>query len=731
MPRCVTLALLLVASFLFQTGIALAEPRPRVGLVLSGGGALGATHIGVLKVLEELNVPVDIITGTSMGSIIGGLYATGLTAEELEGLVTSIDWETAFSDSPAREGLSMRRKQDDYGFLMDLKVGIKDGSPQFPPGLIQGQRLTLMLRALTWRARSITDFDQLPIRYRAVAADLETGKAVVLGKGNLATAMRASMAVPGVFPPVEIDGRLLVDGGVANNLPVDVARAMGAEVLIVVDIPTILKTREEIRSSFDVAGQMLSVLIQQNSLYQMSLMQPQDILIQPDLGTMSAADFLRIRDTIAPGEAAARKQADRLRALAGTPGIYANERAARGREAAQAPVISHIEIVNKTKLSDRRIRGFIRQKLGEPLDTAQIEEDFTRLYGLGDFEQIDYAIVEKDGQTGLEVTATEKSWAKDYLRFGLALDDNLEGDGNYSLGLGLNLTALNSFGAEWRTEAAIGYQPRFFTEFYQPLQAEPGFFVAPALSYDRRTVTAGEPDEALAQYRLSTLTGQIFVGRDFGTWATARVGYVFGRGEAERIIGTLGAKSGEFDIGEFEASVTLDRIDRLNFPRNGYWGRLVYSLSDRDFGASYDYSKINGTVNAAFSRGRLTGIVGVQAGYSLSGDLPLHERFTAGGLFNLSGYVQNSLSGKSLAMGRLVLAYALTEGSPITLDIPVYVGLSGEVAGIGRDDDLFNDPHFGSSVFLGVDSPLGPLYIAYGIGDGGQRAAYLYLGQPF
>ncbi len=250
------------------------QRRPVIGLVLSGGGALGATHIGVLKVLEELNVPIDIVTGTSMGSIVGGLYALGLNAHELESVVNGVDWAKTFQDSPPRGSLPVRRKQEDYGFLLDLKLGIKDGALQLPAGLIQGQRLTLMLRELTVRAHNIKSFDDLPIRYRAVAADLETGQQVILGQGNLASAMRASMSVPGFLPPVEIDGRLLVDGGVANNLPVDVARAMGAEVLIVVDIPTILKKRDQLTTSLDIAGQMLAVLVQQNSIPQIASLGP-------------------------------------------------------------------------------------------------------------------------------------------------------------------------------------------------------------------------------------------------------------------------------------------------------------------------------------------------------------------------------------------------------------------------------------------------------------------------
>ncbi len=227
--------------------------RPKIGLVLAGGGAKGAAHVGVIKVLEELGVPIDYIAGTSMGSIVGGLYASGLSAAELEVAVKSIDWGDIFNDKPPRQDRDFRRKRDDDNVLIRYKLGFKDGSIQFPRGVILGQKLNLALRKLSFRAIGINDFDELSIPFRAVAADIETGETAVLGNGDLVTAMRASMAVSGAFPPVEIDGRLLVDGGLANNVPIDVARGMGADILIVVSFPAQLHTREKLNSAISIA----------------------------------------------------------------------------------------------------------------------------------------------------------------------------------------------------------------------------------------------------------------------------------------------------------------------------------------------------------------------------------------------------------------------------------------------------------------------------------------------
>jgi NTE family protein len=747
--------------------------RPTVGLVLSGGGALGATHIGVLKVLEEIGVPIDIVTGTSMGAIVGGLYAMGIRASELEGLVGSIDWARTLTDAPPRADRPFRVKSEDYGFLLDLRVGIKDGGVQLPAGLIQSQRLTLMLRALTLRARGITHFDDLPIRYRAVAADLETGQAVVLDRGNLATAMRASMSVPGVFPPVELDDRLLVDGGVANNLPVDVARAMGADVLIVVDIPSILKKRGELTSAVDIAGQMLTVLIQQNSLPQLASLGSKDILIQPDLGTMGSGDFGRIMDAVAPGEAAARRQADRLARLAADPVAYVGPTGAQphasgtarttptptptgapsGVSAAataspatvlrrgefdragpmQEPVIAFIEIRNRTRLDDRRIRNTIRQKIGEPLDVAQVEADFTRLYGQGDFEQIDYALVERDGRTGMVVTATEKRWARNYVRAGLALEHDLNGNSTYQIGAGLSLNALNSYGGEFRGMFSIGSDQALFAEFNQPLQPEPGLFAAATIDYSRTDVTAWDGDRRTAQRRVYAGGAALYLGHEIDTMGEVRLGLRTGRGQVERLIGAGRPDDFSFTIGQVIAQLAVDTLDNVGFPSQGQLALVNIAHSDGVLGASSDYTKLTAFANHAFSFGRNRFVAGVRGGTALGGDLPVYDQFTAGGLFSVSGYSRDSISTANILLGRLVYVRALQDTLPLAFDLPLYLGASLEpgIVDDGPFGQSFGRHVLGTSLFAGADTPLGPVYLGFGQADGGRRAAYLYFGKLF
>src|SRR5512139_1849284 len=342
--------------------------RPKIGLVLAGGGAKGAAHVGVLKVLEELHIPVDYVAGTSMGSIIGGLYASGMSPQEIEQEIKNIDWADVFIDDPNREDRSFRRKQDDALYVFKAKPGFGGGKVKLPRAYVHGQKFDLQLNRLTERVSQIKDFDQLPIPFRAVATDLETGKEVVLKSGNLARSLRASMAVPGAFDPVEIDGRLLVDGGISNNVPVSVARAMGADIVIVSDLGSDLLTREQITSYLSVAGQMINFLFALNSHEQLRSLGPRDVLITSKLGDIGAGSFDRIGEAMPIGEQAARQATESLRRYSLSQADYSRYLAARGQPKAQGGVVAFVRIDNQSEVSEAVIASHITAKPGEPLD---------------------------------------------------------------------------------------------------------------------------------------------------------------------------------------------------------------------------------------------------------------------------------------------------------------------------------------------------------------------------
>jgi NTE family protein len=492
---------------------AAAPPRTRVGLVLSGGGARGLAHVGVLQALEELRIPVDAIAGTSMGAVVGGLYASGMTAGEIDELMRSFDWSAAFRDRPARNTLNFRRKQDDREFLVRFPLGIQGASLRVPRGLIQGQRLTQTLRIETMPVAAVEDFDELPTPFRAVAADLETGERVVLERGDLTAAMRASMSAPGVFSPAQRDGRLLVDGGLVENLPIDTARAMGVDVLIVVDVSFPLYLRDELTSPLEVTNQAFAILIRGRTLEQRQKLSPADIVLDPALGRFPSADFSRVPQALRAGEEAARGSSTSLARLSLSEADYRNYLAKRGARSTELPVIEFVRTDSGSARYDPLIQETMRELVGKTLDRELVRRKLSSLYALDRFESIDYQLVEDAGRTGMELDLRRKSWGPNYVRMGLNLEDDFEGNSRYNAALRFIVTELNDLGGEWLSDIQIGENPKLFTEFYQPLSLASRYFVAPQLNFEERSVFELRDDDRVAEYRVREVSASTSAGR--------------------------------------------------------------------------------------------------------------------------------------------------------------------------------------------------------------------------
>jgi NTE family protein len=419
----------LVAAVLLCLAFAAeADARPRVCLVLSGGGARGAAHIGVLKVLEELRVPIDCIAGTSMGSLVGGAYASGMSTDEMERLIAQVSTDLLFKEKPPRQDQDIRRKLDDRSNLFGIEVGLRGSELLFPKGVVSGVQLETVLRALS-KVAGFRKFDELPIPFRAIATDLVTGQAVVFSEGELANVMRASMSVPAAIAPAVIEGRMLVDGGLTNNLPVDVARRMGADIVVAVNLGTPLLKREELTSVLGVTGQMINILTEQNVQASLASLKPTDVLIEPALGDFSAGNFDDLPKTVPIGEAAARAMQTKLAVLSVPPEQYA---ALRTRQMRPVPPdlrpVDEIRFTAMSRVNAATLENRLETRPGEPLDQQALDRDMRRLYGTGDFEHVDYRVIEEAGRRVLNIDAVEKSWGPNYLRFGLGLGSDFSGD---------------------------------------------------------------------------------------------------------------------------------------------------------------------------------------------------------------------------------------------------------------------------------------------------------------
>ncbi|MBS1190505.1 MAG: Patatin [Rhodocyclaceae bacterium] len=704
--------------------------RPRIGLVLGGGGARGAAHVGVLKVLEEMRIPVDVVVGTSMGSIVGGLYASGMTPQQIEHELETMDWDGVFQDAPARADRSFRRKQDDVNYAFKAKLGVtSEGKLSGPLGFIRGQKFDLALNRLTQPVADVTNFDELHIPFRAVATDLETGKEVVLGSGSLPRAIRASMAVPGAFDPVDIDGRLLVDGGLSDNVPINVARAMGADQLIVVDVGSGLASRNEIHTVLDVTAQLVSILFTLNTEEQLKSLGPQDVLLRPQLGDIKPGDFKRVGDAIPTGERSARQQIPALAHFSLPPEAYKQHIALRGQRHTAPPVIQFVRIDNKSSISDGLIRARISAEPGKPLDVAQLEKDIDRVYGLDIFESVRYSVVQEEGKTGLVIDAKEKSWGPGYLQFGLATSNNFKGDNVTRFGVLYRRTAINSLNGELRAGLQLGDEPLISTEIYQPLDERSRYFVAGKIQYSEKNFNTFDKDgRNLARYRVESHGIELAGGRELGLWGEARVGYRWSPGTAHVTTGNPAAAT-DINQGELFARLSADKLDNPYFPRSGYFGRIEYRDARREFGSSADYKQVDLAQVYARSWGEHTLIGGAIVATSFDGTAPVGALYRLGGFLRLSGLQEDQLSGPYAGLLSLTYLRRLYN----TQIANAYVGANAQVGNVWQHagDVSLNNSIWSGSLFVGAGTPIGPVYLGYGVTDRQQRSLYLMVGPRF
>ena len=574
--------------------------------MLSGGGARGAAHIGVLKVLEKYRVPIDCIAGTSMGALVGAAYASGMSIAEMDEITGAITTELLFKERPPREELSMQRKAEDYTLLFGPEIGLVGTSLKFPKGVVTGVQLETVLRKLS-KVKGYQKFDNLAIPFRAVATDLVTGKAVIFKEGELANVMRASMSVPGAIAPAELNGMILVDGMLTENLPVQTARAMGADVIIAVNVGTPLLTRDQLDSIFGVAGQMVSILTEQNVQASLALLKPTDILISPELGKYTTADFDALAKIALVGEPAAENVAAQLEKLSLPPSQYA---ALRQRQTvAQAPDLKPVDEIrfdNLKRVNPETLQAYMETTKDKPIDQEVLDRDLRRIYGLGDFEHINYSLIDEPGKRVLAVEAIEKTWGPDYVRFGLGLSSDFSSQSSYfNLAASYRKTWINSLGASWRTGVQFGYNNALVSEFYQPLNPEGTYFVAPNVSFQTYPVYLYQGRNNIASYTLNSGLVGLAVGTQFKQYGELRVGLVSGSLKPTLETGSpiLDPGNQRIDEGAINATLLLDRLDNTNFPRSGWrLGANVFS-SNTALGADQSYTK--GTVEgmAAYSLG--------------------------------------------------------------------------------------------------------------------------------
>jgi NTE family protein len=724
-----------------------ARQRPRVGLVLSGGGARGLAHVGVLKVLERERIAVDVIAGTSMGAIVGGLYASGMSADDLERELLQINWNETFARRVDRTELSQRRKDEDYQVQQQLEFGIRDGEVRFPTSAASSRALELMLRRFTLPVRSIERFDDLPIPFRAVATDLETGQQVILDRGDLALAMRSSMSVPGVFAPTEVDGRLLGDGMLVENLPVSVAQAMGADVLIVVNIGTSLAPRESLGTAVGVTVQMLNILTEQNVQRSLAAMEADDVLIVPELGSLGSGDFDKAVELVRLGAAGADAVVTRLASLALPPSAYADWRQSHRTRQAPPVVIDRVAFEGVGYSNPARFQSELESKPGEPFDPDKAERDAARLAATGDYLRTDYRISRDGGSEALVFELAEKPWGPDFLRLGLSLYTDFEGDSDFNLRLAHTRHWLNAGGAEWRNVIQIGEEPMLTSELYYPLDVNLAlsndWFVSPYVSLSRRTVTVYSDDIpvlSLVNYRNDTQMLGVDLGRPWGSLGELRLGLRATRYDNEpsnvlaEVIDRV-APQRFTDVGGL-IRFRSDQLDFAYFPTRGFrfeasggGGQRTGTLVTGDYRGRYYQVGLEGLGVTTFGRHTFD-LLAVAKGMSAD-SLDLVGIYPLGGFQRLSGYLLNQLNGNALVFTRL--GWRTQVAGETFISRPLMVGATAEAGNTWLDpaEASLSDLRLGTSLYIGADSAIGPVHLGLTYAPRGQFGIVFTLGRPY
>jgi NTE family protein len=719
-----------------------AARRPRIGLVLSGGGARGVAHVGVLKVLEDMHVPVDAIAGTSMGAVVGGLYASGLSAREIEKIMTSLNWQDAFRDRPPREDLTLRRKQEDQSFLVKFPLGVRGGRILLPKGLIEGQSLNELLRRLTLPVVRITKFDDLPTRFRAVATDLESGEPVVLDSGDLTSAMRASMSAPGIFAPVEREGRILVDGGIADNVPVDIARRMGVDIVIVVDVGAPLLGRDRLKDVTSISNQMLAILIRRNAEQQLATLGPKDVLIAPPLGEASSFDFGAVGRVIGAGEAAARADAPALRQLAVSEEEMQRYEARRDELRRPPPVIRFVQSESGSQQYSDAVGKQFADMTGKPLDPDAIARRVSALYGQGGLDTLDYRVVGEESYYGLSIDARPSSMGPNYLRFGLSLQDDFQGNATYNAAMRFVMSDITRNAGEWVTDLQAGTTSLVSTELFLPLAQFSGWFVMPHISDEARDlyIVQGQTQNLEAEYRIHTFDYGSDFGYQFSNWGELRTGVQRERGSYLLEIGDPSDPSlpvpdhTPFDLQDYFVRFTYDQLDNVNFPHSGQQAMLQWSGNRDAAGVAQTSDQVTASYLGAYSFGRNTLSFSAAGGTTLQSHITdINLLFPLGGFLNLSGLRADSLLGPDFGIARALYYRQIGRGGLGYFDVPTYLGMSLEMGNVwqSRSAASFGNTQKDASVFLGLDTLLGPLYIATGFDQHGNEAFYLFLGRTF
>jgi NTE family protein len=733
--------LLVLALFAFP---AQAE-RPKIGLALAGGGAKGSAHIAVLELLEANNIPVDYIAGTSIGAYIGGLYALGHSAAEIRQIMYSADLGSGFSDAIDREKLPYRVKRQHDKFNAGLELGYGHGELLLPWGVLYGQSMSMTFRRSVGNIPNFASFDELAIPFRAVATDLATSNTVVLDHGDLLRAMKASATVPGALVPVNIEGKFLVDGGMAENLPVKQVKLMGADIIIAVDISAPLLDIDEISNALSVLEQISSFLTVKNIDSAKEFLDDGDIYIRPDIDHLSTSNFSAMNEAFNAGKAAAEQQLEALQRLSIDAGEYLQYQRQKRRKldalklAGERPV-AKIILTNNSHFNDDFLLHSLGLETDLPISSEELNAAIDRLYSLDRFELVEAVFEDTDVGRVLIVDVVEKSWGPNYLEMGLGWEDDFTLDSIIDLDFAYTVGNITDNNGEWRNELGIGTNKNFRSEVHLPLDKIQRFYLSAVYEYSRENKNVFIENERALILDQKTYRLDLGLGYKLGHLSIAEVGFTFERGDINNEV-FLGDDVRYRTPGVF-LRYGYDSLDRISFPSQG--NRLTMALIHRDEDVSGEPIFDNGLDQniyrstqflldwkGATSRGN-NGIIGQASLAYLDSEIDESIHYVAlGGFLNLSGYHRDALIGNKKVFGVVAYQYNLGRSLFGLKNFPIFVGASIEAGNVWPASESINFAELiaAGSIYMSTDSKLGPVALAYGFTEDNNSSIYFYLGK--
>jgi NTE family protein len=703
------------------------RPRPKIGLALEGGGALGLAHIGVLKWFEEHHIPVDYVAGTSMGGLVGGFYATGMSPDELKTLIEGMDWRKILSDRTPYEDLAFRRKEDQRAYPNSLVFGLRNGLT-LPAGLNAGHQIGLLIDRVTLPYDQVPSFDALPVPFRCVATDLVSRKPYVFKDGSLAAALRATMSIPGAFSPVHDGKAVFVDGGLLDNLPTDVVRQMGAEIVIAVHFETAAPEAKNIQSVFTVLDQSVHVVVENNELRSL---EQADAVVSVPLAEFHSVDYAKSAQIMQRGYEAANSRARLLEAFAlGDADWQEHQNVREARKQSDVPTPHFIEVEGTNAHEATDVIRYVKRFQGKSADPAKLDEVLTRLTGVGRYDSAGYRLIEKNGQTGLLIRVVEKNNAPPMFQSAFEVDGSQSGNVDFTMGTRFTFMDVAGFRSEWRTDVLLGNTYGIQTELFRPFRAESRWFFAAHADASDTTFAIYAKNDPLADYRIYRINVGGDLGYSFGRFSELRVGYQIGSLNTKLRLGAPEIPAVAGRVGQTRLHYLLDHTDDPVIPRRGFSAETNFRWFDQSPGAKGGFPSMDlklGYFQPITEPASifLEGEGGTSFGSSSTG-VP---QFFLGGPVRLGAYGQNEFQGNQYYLFRAGYMHDLLTLPPF-LGKKVYaVGAYeiGKMYGVTTGTELPDDVAAG---FL-AETALGPFFIGGSVGDSGHRKWFFQLGRVF